>query len=69
MPARSKGEIDLVGDDGKTLALVELRTRAVVKGEPAVPEYHAREARSLGTDREPIFCASGTLPYVLCDLT
>jgi len=37
-PAREKGELDLVGFDGETLAFVEVRTRAVVKGMPALPE-------------------------------
>lgn len=36
--ARGKGEIDLVGYDGKTLAFVEVRTRALVKGKPGQPE-------------------------------
>jgi len=33
-----RGEIDLVGYDGKTLAFVEARTRTVRKGLPALPE-------------------------------
>ena len=33
MPARVKGEIDLVGYDGDTLAFVEVRTRRAVKGQ------------------------------------
>ncbi len=37
-PAREKGELDLVGFDGETLAFVEVRTRALVKGRPALPE-------------------------------
>ena len=37
-PAREKGELDLIGYDGATLAFVEVRTRALVKGRPALPE-------------------------------
>ena len=37
-PDREKGELDLVGFDGDTLAFVEVRTRALVKGRPALPE-------------------------------
>ena len=37
-PARVKGELDLVGFDGDTLAFVEVRTRAVAKGRIALPE-------------------------------
>lgn len=37
-PAREKGELDLVGFDGDTLAFVEVRTRALVKWRPALPE-------------------------------
>jgi putative endonuclease len=37
-PAREKGELDLVGFDGETLAFVEVRTRAVVPGKIALPE-------------------------------
>jgi putative endonuclease len=37
-PARQKGELDLVGFDGDTLAFVEVRTRAVAKGKVALPE-------------------------------
>ena len=33
-----KGEIDLVGYDGETLAFVEVRTRAIAKGKLALPE-------------------------------
>jgi len=37
-PARAKGEIDLIGFDGETLAFVEVRTRLSVKGKSALPE-------------------------------
>jgi putative endonuclease len=37
-PAREKGELDLVGFNGETLAFVEVRTRAVTKGKVAWPE-------------------------------
>ncbi|HUL34594.1 MAG TPA: YraN family protein [Candidatus Eisenbacteria bacterium] len=37
-PAREKGELDLVGFDGETLAFIEVRTRALVPGRPALPE-------------------------------
>ena len=40
LPHGSKGELDLVGYDGETLAFVEIRTRTVGKGGslPALPE-------------------------------
>ncbi len=38
MPARIKGELDLVGYDGDTLAIVEVRTRRATPGQPAAPE-------------------------------
>ena len=38
MPRGIKGEIDLVGYDGKTLAFVEVRTRTVKKDAAALPE-------------------------------
>lgn len=37
-PKREKGELDLVGFDGDTLAFVEVRTRVVIPGRPALPE-------------------------------
>ena len=37
-PSRAKGELDLVGYDGETLAIVEVRTRLAVPGSPAQPE-------------------------------
>jgi putative endonuclease len=38
MPRGAKGEIDLVGFDGKTLAFVEVRTRTVREEATALPE-------------------------------
>jgi putative endonuclease len=35
-----KGEIDLVGYDGKTLAFVEVRTRTIREGLPGLPELN-----------------------------
>jgi len=37
-PRGIKGEIDLVGYDGKTLAFVEVRTRTIPQDMPALPE-------------------------------
>ena len=44
-PAREKGELDLVGFDGDTLAFVEVRTRAVAKGKIALPELSISEEK------------------------
>jgi putative endonuclease len=38
MPAHAKGELDLIGFDGETLAFVEVRTRLAVKGKTVLPE-------------------------------
>ena len=38
MPSRAKGELDLIGYDGETLAIVEVRTRRVQKSQPELPE-------------------------------
>jgi putative endonuclease len=38
MPRRVKGEIDMIGYDGETLAFVEVRTRTVRKELTALPE-------------------------------
>jgi putative endonuclease len=38
MPSRAKGELDLVGFDGDTLAVVEVRTRLADPARPALPE-------------------------------
>jgi putative endonuclease len=37
-PSRIKGELDLIGYDGETLAIVEVRTRQASKSQPALPE-------------------------------
>jgi putative endonuclease len=37
-PGGKKGELDLVGYDGNTLAFVEVRTRTVREESPALPE-------------------------------
>lgn len=38
MPSRAKGELALIGYDGDTLAIVEVRTRRAQKGQTAQPE-------------------------------
>ncbi len=37
-PSHAKGEIDLIGYDGNTLAIVEVRTRRASKQQNAIPE-------------------------------
>ena len=38
MPSHAKGELDLIGYDGDTLAIVEVRTRGATPGQLALPE-------------------------------
>lgn len=45
MPRGLKGEIDLVGYDGATLAFVEVRTRTVREESPALPELSVTRAK------------------------
>lgn len=54
-PSRSKGEIDLVGFDGNTLAFVEVRTRAAIKGKPGLPEL------SITRDKHELFVRTANL--------
>ena len=45
-PRGIKGELDLIGYDGKTLAFVEVRTRTVEEDTTALPELSVtREKR------------------------
>ncbi len=53
--ARSKGEIDLVGFDGNTLAFVEVRTRAAVKGKSGLPEL------SITREKHEVFVRTANL--------
>jgi len=48
MPRGAKGEIDLIGYDGKTLAFVEVRTRTVRDALTALPEL------SVTTDKQRV---------------
>ena len=45
MPARTKGEIDMIGYDGETLAFVEVRTRTVREEMTALPELSVTEEK------------------------
>ena len=45
MPARAKGEIDMIGYDGETLAFVEVRTRTVREEMTALPELSVTEEK------------------------
>ena len=47
-PAREKGELDLVGFDGETLAFVEVRTRAQVKGKAGAAGVEHRPGETPG---------------------
>jgi putative endonuclease len=38
IPRGAKGEVDLIGYDGKTLVFVEVRTRTAIEGHAALPE-------------------------------
>jgi putative endonuclease len=45
MPQGVKGELDLVGYDGQTLAFVEIRTRTLGKNPTALPELSVTSAK------------------------
>ncbi len=45
MPQGAKGEIDLIGYDGKTLAFVEVRMRTVREGQSGLPELSVGEGK------------------------
>lgn len=48
MASRAKGEIDLIGYDGDTLAIVDVRMRRTQKDQPAQPELSVtREKREV----------------------
>lgn len=38
IPSRAKGELDLIGYDGETLVIVEVRTRRAQKNQPELSE-------------------------------
>ena len=60
---RSKGEIDLVRFDGKTLAFVEVRTRTAIKGKPGLPELSfTREKHEVFVRTAKMFLREWHLP-------
>jgi putative endonuclease len=50
-PRRAKGELDLVGYDGETLAFVEVRTRTVREEMTALPELSVTEEKQSNVAR------------------
>ena len=48
IPRGTKGEIDLIGYDGKTLAFVEVRTRTAIEGHAALPELSVTRKTARG---------------------
>jgi putative endonuclease len=51
-PSRAKGELDLIGYDGDTLAIVEVRTRLAEPDRPALPEM------SIGKEKHQVLVRS-----------
>jgi putative endonuclease len=45
MPQAIKGEIDMIGYDGETLAFVEVRTRTAMDGHAALPELSVTQEK------------------------
>ena len=63
MPSHAKGELDLLGFDADTLAVVEVRTRLARKDPSRLAgnEHYEREARSAGA-RGALFSAKAAHP-------
>ena len=69
IPRGIKGEIDLVGYDGKTLAFVEVRTRTIREDLPALPELSVtREKQLLVVRNAQRFLAERHVGECLCRL-
>ena len=67
MPRSAKGEIDLVGFDGQTLAFVEVRTRTVRDDLSALPELSVTEEKQRVLVRTAKrFLAERHMPEVAC---
>ena len=63
-PARTKGEIDLVGYDGETLAFVEVRTRTIGKTrveQGAQPELAALPELSVTPEKQKMLAQTARL--------
>jgi Holliday junction resolvase-like predicted endonuclease len=62
MPQGAKGELDLMGYDGETIAFVEIRTRTVrenISGLPELSVSHAKQSVLVQTAQR--FLADGHL--------
>ncbi len=59
-PRGIKGEIDLVGYDGKTLAFVEVRTRTIREDLPALPELKYYQGKTTRGGSHGTAISSGT---------
>ena len=58
MPSHAKGKLDLIGFDGDTLAIVEVRTRLADKTRPAMPELSiSREKHEVLVGTARLFCS------------
>ena len=65
MPARAKGELDLVGYDGDTLAIVDVRTRLATPEKPALPEMSIGKEKHEALPRSTS-CENGTWHPARC---
>ncbi len=68
MPEHAKGELDLIGFDGDTLAFVEVRTRLAVKGKFGLPELSITQEKHETLIRTAHYFASAISRSARCAL-
>jgi putative endonuclease len=67
MPRRIKGEIDMIGYDGETLAFVEVRTRTLRKEFTALPELSVtREKQEMLARTAKLFLLERRIDWCAC---